>query len=148
MVDRTNFMASQRPYMTTELYPPNKGEILTIRDIQEVSITPKAGSQPFKKLQLWWKEDRPPLDLNQSMLAFLIGTFGQDDDQWVRQKVYVWHDPTIITKRGRGALCLDTAYPSPPSPLPGSGPDADLRRELNKQQQETAKQELDDDIPF
>lgn len=144
MVDRAKFAAQSKSYMSLDMYAPNDGEVLTIRDVKEVTITPQTGA-PFKKLQLWWVEERPALDLNPSMLAFLIGSFGPDDDAWIRKKVFVFHDPTIRTKRGMGGLVLDTprmeTRPTRAS-AEKAGPDPALRAALNP------KPEMDDDIPF
>jgi len=149
MADRTKYQTPARSYMTKDDFPPGQGVTLTIRDVHERTITPKDPSkQAFKRLQVWWVEEgHPPLDLTHSMVSFLVGTFGPDDDQWVRRKVYVYHDETMIDRKGnRGGLALDT----PPAPTPKEARGYDLQAELAKTKAALAGRKVDpnDEIPF
>jgi len=137
-------MAASARWMKKELYQPGEGEVLTIRDVRDHRF--ERDGKAENKLVLDWKEDRPSLTLNKTNFNWLVSTFGGDDDKWVRQKVRVFHDPTISYGGQRiGGLVLEAA----PAPTPAkAGPDQDLRRQLNNQQQHQAAQEIDDDIPF
>lgn len=105
MTDRSKFVQQNRSYMSHDMYAPNEGETLTIRDVREVTKQGRDG-KTWKQLQIWWMQERPALDLNPSMIAFLVGTYGGDDDQWVRKRVYVFHDPTAP---GKNKITLDSA---------------------------------------
>ena len=156
MTDRSAFFASQGAWMKKAMYGPGEGETLTIRDVRDHAFTNKDGSTE-RKLVLDWKEERPSLTLNKTNFNWLVSTFGGDDDKWVRQRVRVFHDPTITYGGQRiGGLVLEAAPEAPAQSPAGSakgktprGPDPDLRRELNKAQQEAqAQEDLDDDVPF
>jgi len=140
-MDRSKFIAQNQSYLTHDCYEPNAGEVLTIRDCREKTIKMKKGGS-FKRLSLDFVEDRPGLDLDNTMLSYLIGTFGPDDDEWIRKKVYVFHDPTI---QGKNKLALDTAR-DPPRADPVL--QANLRAKIAGATGVKLDKEINDDIPF
>ena len=139
MPDRSTFNAANRAYMSRDMYPYGQGETLQIRDVREVTKTKRDGSGSWKALQLWWMEERPPLDLTGQNVDWLVATFGPNDDAWIRKKVYVWNDPKLT----RG-LALDEAQEPKGAPAAKPGPDPALRQKLAQKPQESP----DDDIPF
>lgn len=152
MTDRTNFFASTSAWMKKDLYKPGEGEVLTIRDVRDHRFQNNDGTSE-NKLVIDWKEERPSLTLNKTNFNWLVSTFGGDDDKWVRQKVYVWHDPTISYGGRRiGGLLLDAPTQAEEAPRPTrgqpvkAGPDPDLRKALNPRAGEL--EGGDSDIPF
>lgn len=146
MTDRAQWAARQANYLSKAVYPPGQGEPLTIRDVRDMAFSSTDGSVQHK-LVLDWQEERPSLALNKTNLQWLIGTFGADDDNWVRKQVFVFHDPTVkYGSRIVGGLVLD---------LPKNrGPDPELRRSIANAQGDSAKARTQanegpsDDIPF
>lgn len=152
MTDRVEWQAKQARYMSKALYAPGDGEDLTIRDCREELFKNHSGAEE-RKLVLDWMEERPALSLNKTNFAWLVSTFGGNDDSWIRKRVRVFHDPTVrFGKELVGGLVLDT-----PSQKVAPGPDKALQQALKRADIAKAKgldtgkpQEPDDDlsIPF
>lgn len=160
MTDRAQWLASKATYMKKDMYPPGQGENLTIRDVRDQAFSRTDGTSEHK-LVIDWKEERPSLALNKTNTAWLIGTFGADDDNWIRKQVFVFHDPTVkYAGKPIGGLVLDTAKED--------GPDPELKARLSRSIKSATglkdsapkkktpvtypepwcEEPLDDDIPF
>lgn len=136
-MDLSKYAAGTKKYMSKDLWNPQEGENLTIASIEEVTFTDRSGKTEIKPV-VSWVEDRPPLALNRTNMAWIISTFGPTEKDYQGRKLHVFHDPSV-TWAGKkvGGVVLDKPQLSP-------------RAKSLKEQIATAIKEMDpdDQIPF